>query len=633
VAQSPTKDLSSPVRELTEAQFLDWVQRHNTLSDQVIEDLTREDLTAICQKLRDLISQQEARFACITEIGSALGRTFNLDELLAIVMRKITELMEAERSTLFIIDYTTGELWSRVTQGMVNTEIRMKLGEGIAGWVAHSGQSINIRDAYGDPRFNPQVDVRTGYQTRNILCQPIRNQEGSIIGVVQVLNRRNGHFTDNDEHLLSALASQAAIAIENSKLYLSVVESNIELTELAEKLEQKIAELDLLYDLERELGLALDLESLVERITQKIVRVLNANGSVLSIRERDHLRTYVHENVPAGSDGIRRRFSSHALSKDDVLFAQVIESGQPKHSNVAPPLLQDIGCLNMPVENIIAVPLLEKERTCIGALAVINHVDASRGFREGDVKILTLIASRIADAVVARRQQEELEKASRLATIGQMLSGVIHDIKNPIAIISGYVQLMERSEDGVRRREFGQTIRTQFDQLDQMTQELLYFARGESFFQPTDVPLTQFFDELRVLLEHELERRDVQLVIESKVEGSVYFDAGKMRRVIMNLARNGADAMPDGGVFSIRADRASNPDTLVMDFEDQGSGIPEEIHENIFESFVTRGKSHGTGLGLAIVKAVVDGHHGTISFESSPDRGTTFSIRLPQSRP
>src|SRR5699024_2324262 len=145
--------------------------------------------------INEVFRRQVAKFTGMQEIGSALGKTIQLDELLYLIMEKIVRLMEAEHATLFLIDEETNELWSKVMLGGVDTEIRLEPGQGLAGWVAMTGTSVNVRDAYSDPRFNPGIDRRTGFTTRNVLCQPVRNQEEEIIGVVQVLNRHRGDFS------------------------------------------------------------------------------------------------------------------------------------------------------------------------------------------------------------------------------------------------------------------------------------------------------------------------------------------------------------------------------------------------------------------------------------------------------
>lgn len=603
-----------------------WREVTGVIDDATILQMSRQELVETVIGLRGALNHSDAKFASITEIGEAMGTTFNLDQLLGVIMDKITELMEAERSTLFVLDEETNELWSRVTQGIKNVEIRLDAGEGIAGWVAKTGKSINIRDAYSDPRFNPEVDARTGYQTRSILCQPIRNQAGQIIGVVQVLNRVDGPFTPEDENLLSAIASQAGIALENHKLYKSVIQTNYDLTDAKRRLEQKISELNLLYEIERHVGRTVDLSSMMRVLTSKTAEVFDAEGAAVAIKEVDHLRGYF--NAPM-SDGWT--FHERALSEGEGINAQVIETGAPYLCNTGECGVP--GAANEPfgtvIRNVMAVPLFDDEDECIGALKVVNHKELSGGFDKDELKILEIIGKRISSSVVARRQAEELEKANRLATIGQMLSGVIHDLKNPIAIISGYVQLMARSDDREKRDDYAESIKRQFEQLNTMTRELLNFARGDRTIIRRKVFVGDYFEEVAELLREELAPKDVSLELNIDYRKDAQLDPDKLNRAILNLARNAADSMPDGGKFCIDVARDEDAGELVFTFEDTGAGVPEEIRDNLFESFVTKGKEHGTGLGLAIVKKIVDEHDGTISFDSTLGEGTTFTIRLP----
>lgn len=625
--------------------LLAWLSRPKTSLEDNIRELSADQLTRLLEEIGEVLRQQEAKFTCMQEIGSALGQTIQLDELLHLIMDKITRLMEAQRSTLFLIDKDTGELWSKVAQGGVDTEIRLQAGQGLAGWVAMTGKSINVRDAYNDPRFNPEVDAQTGYKTRNMLCQPVRNQEGHIIGVVQVLNRNSGDFTTQDENLLSAIASQTAVAIENSKLYLSVVDKNMELRRTQKELEKKVNELDLLYEVERELSRALDLDDLIETITQKALDLISARASALTLREDDHNRMYVLVDRSPEISERQWDFSTSVISCDHGIAGKVIESGEPyvcdmgDCGQVSEAATDEIG---MPVQNVISVPLFDDD-TCIGALEVMNRVhqidpddtnpgdeDPPSGFTEDDKKILTLIAGQIAAAVATRRHREEQEKAERLATIGQMLTGVVHDLKNPIAVISGYVQLMAKADERDQRDEYAASIKKQFKHLNQMTRELLVFARGDTEITVDEVVLSEFFAELGELLRHELSDTDVDFRTRLDYDGAACFDSGKMKRTIVNLARNAAEAMPDGGIFEMSVDRDDATGDLIFACRDTGPGIPESIRSTLFDSFVTEGKKHGTGLGLAIVKKIVQEHGGDIAYETMMGEGTTFYIRLPQ---
>ncbi len=164
------------------------------------------------------LKQEVERLSALLEISDYLASTLDLDELLLRVMEVTRKQLNAERCTVFLIDFERDELWSKIAMG-VQEEIRFSLDKGIAGHVARTGETLTIKDAYADPRFNPEVDKKTGYRTRNLLTMPMRNKKNEIIGVFQVLNKKEGSFTAEDIELLKAISSIAATAIENASLY------------------------------------------------------------------------------------------------------------------------------------------------------------------------------------------------------------------------------------------------------------------------------------------------------------------------------------------------------------------------------------------------------------------------------
>jgi adenylate cyclase len=165
------------------------------------------------------IRRQEMEFI---DVVSEVTADIKLGSLLQRVMGEATRLLNAERSTLFLNDDKTNELWSEVGQGLESVQIRLPNHLGIAGAVFTSGKAINIPYAYADLRFNPAFDKKTGFFTRSILCVPIVNKHGKTIGVTQVLNRRGGPFTSDDESRLRAFTAQISIALENAKLFADV---------------------------------------------------------------------------------------------------------------------------------------------------------------------------------------------------------------------------------------------------------------------------------------------------------------------------------------------------------------------------------------------------------------------------
>jgi len=155
-------------------------------------------------------------------VVTEVTRDIKIGSLLQKVMLEVTRMLNAERSTLFLNDEKTNELWSEVGQGLGKQQIRFPNHLGIAGAVFTAGQTINIPYAYADLRFNPAFDKQTGFFTRSILCVPVVNQAGKIIGVTQALNKRGGTFTDEDESRLRAFTAQVSIALENATLFANV---------------------------------------------------------------------------------------------------------------------------------------------------------------------------------------------------------------------------------------------------------------------------------------------------------------------------------------------------------------------------------------------------------------------------
>ncbi len=170
------------------------------------------------ESLVSQLQQEIKRLSALLQISDYLSSTLDLDELLLRVMEVTREQLNADRCTVFLIDHERKELWSKIALG-VSQEIRFSIDKGIAGHVARTGEILNIKDAYADSRFNPEVDKKTGYRTRNLLTMPMHNKNNEIIGVFQVLNKNEGSFTEDDIELLKAISTVAATAIENASLY------------------------------------------------------------------------------------------------------------------------------------------------------------------------------------------------------------------------------------------------------------------------------------------------------------------------------------------------------------------------------------------------------------------------------
>ena len=218
--------LCAPVRT-AKGQIIGAMQSLNKIEGQFTEDdlhlLEQITLQASIALESNIFSERmaEKRQQEMEFLGLVADVTAELDlgTLLQRVMSEATRMLNAERSTLFLNDDKTSELFSRIAQGDSVGEIRLPNHLGIAGTVFTSGKSVNIPHAYADLRFNPSFDKQTGFFTRSILCVPIHNKDGKVIGVTQTLNKHGGPFTDEDESRLKAFTAQVAIALENAKLF------------------------------------------------------------------------------------------------------------------------------------------------------------------------------------------------------------------------------------------------------------------------------------------------------------------------------------------------------------------------------------------------------------------------------
>ncbi|MCQ2754168.1 MAG: GAF domain-containing protein [bacterium] len=156
----------------------------------------------------------------LVKIGQAVAAEKNIDILIRTIAEETKIALNADRCTVFLYDKEKDELYSKVATGLDDfRELRIPVNKGLAGHVVKTGETINIKDAYKDKRFNPQIDKKTGYHTKTILCMPIKNFNQEIIGVFQVLNKFDETFTIDDEDLLVAIASSAGISLENAQLF------------------------------------------------------------------------------------------------------------------------------------------------------------------------------------------------------------------------------------------------------------------------------------------------------------------------------------------------------------------------------------------------------------------------------
>ena len=573
-------------------------------------------------ELQDLKNQLERKINemhSMQQIGKTLSSVLDRDRLLVLIMDEVTRLMDADRGTLYIVEGEKGELWSKIAQKSEIKEIRLKIGVGIAGHVAKTGEIINIKDAYNDERFDPTTDKKTGYRTRSILCMPIREpvkkkgQVGEIIGVLQILNRKEGVFTAEDEDLLTSLCSQVAISLVNARLY--------------GILDNRARELDLLFNLEKELSRAYDVNEMSRNLVKLIPKSLDSEHLILLFLD-DEGKTISYQfanqvkedKLKAAPFSAEKGILNYVLDKKEIYLT----NDAPNDKHIDQELMK---FLKLEVQNIICAPLIN-EKGVIGVFYLINKIGEHGYYTSNDKKILESISSQIARGVENYRLKEEKMKADRLSAIGNMMSTIVHDLRTPMNNIYGFVDLMLEEDEQETREEYAEIINEQIKILTNMTTDVLDFAKGKTTILPVKYPVDKLVKDFAKFFEDDTKRKGFNFEWAVNVSSMIYIDHEKINRVFMNIMKNALEAMKKGGTFSITAEEQNGE--ILFSLKDTGKGIPEEIKDKLFDSFVTSGKKGGTGLGLAIVKKVVEEHKGKIEVESEPGVGTTFKLYFPK---
>jgi signal transduction histidine kinase/putative methionine-R-sulfoxide reductase with GAF domain len=565
-------------------------------------------------ELEKAVSRQNERFAAVIEVGSQLSAARDLDTLLRTVMDRLTLLLNAEAATLFMHDPKANELWSRVLRGSTMREIRIKTSQGIAGFVFRTGKTLLLGDAYDDNRFNPEIDRRSGFRTRSVIAAPLRHVGGRVLGVLEVLHRRPDFFGAEDRALVEAVASQIAGVLDNVLLL-------DQLRQRSDELAERVRDLDLLYGLERAVASTESQVELIDRILRTALDATDAEAGAILIaldeRETLYFRT---ADDPSPLAPLRLK-SGQGIAGAVALAGEIVRVDRADESAYFDRAL--FKKLGLALGANLCVPI-QGEQGRLGALELMNK---RGGFNSADERLAVLIAGQVGRAYLSHQSREEQERKARLATIGQMLAGVLHDLRTPLTVIAGYAEMMAEEGKPELRTEMAKAILAQLEHVAAMQKETIAFARGEKALLVRKVYLHVFMKELTEQLRREFEDSQVELKVVTAYAGAAKFDENKVKRVVLNLARNALDAMPNGGRFIVSVDREDSQ--VVFRAADTGPGIPEAIADNLFDSFVSSGKKNGTGLGLAIVRKIVQEHGGEVTFKSRPGRGTTFEVRLP----
>ena len=352
-------------------------------------------------------SAHERLFPVLLEVMAAIADQ-NLDKLLQTITRGASSVLEADRSTLFVVDRYKKQIWSKVAQGAGITEIRIPIGAGIAGQVALTGEIINIKDAYSDPRFNHEVDKRTGYTTHSILCMPMKDSTGRIVGVFQLLNKARGPFTTEDEHLLQAFAAQAAIAVKNAMLN-EEIRKRMEVSETLLKVMKSVAS-------------ELQIDELLKKIVNSTSEVMNAERATLYLLDLKTGDLWSKVAQGLGSMEIRVPFGVGIAGHVALTGETVNIEDAYLDPRFNPEIDKRSG---FRTRSVLCMPLRNEANEITGVMQVLNKL--SGVFTEEDERLLNALGSQIAISLENSRLFEEVRSMQNYnaSILSSIATGVV----------------------------------------------------------------------------------------------------------------------------------------------------------------------------------------------------------------
>ncbi len=560
-------------------------------------------LDELAQDLR--LHEDQVRLAALYRVSQVLGTSLDLDEVLTQVMDAVIGLTGAERGFLVLLEAASKDWKLRAARNFSQETLErqdMAVSRTVIDTVLESREGLVTTDAQTDPRFADTESV-VFHALRSIMCAPLLAR-GQVIGAIYVDNRAHvGLFQKDDLDMLGALAAQAAIAIENARLY----------TTTDQALAQRVAELETLAQIDRELNRRLDLSHMVENAHSWVMRQTEADRVWIVLADEGNLEGEVVTYPP-----------EMAALDDPLLVHTFVRSDRqvmlPADDNPAR----------------LAVPI-SRGNKLLGAV-VIERGDA---FTDAEMQFLEHLLGRAASAIQNAQLYEAVQKMSDAKT--QFISVVTHELRVPMTSIKGYTDLLRQGVVGPvneQQLSFLEVIRGNVERMSTLVSDLSDISKIESGrikIASAMIPLRVYVEEAIRSLRPKIDEKQHQLEMDVSADlPQVYADYNRLIQVLANLLTNANKFTPVGGQIRIVAYQQN--EMVRVDVTDTGIGIGPQDQGKIFSQFFRSEDpavhdEPGWGLGLSVSKRLVELMGGTIGFTSEMGQGTTFWFTLPTSEP
>jgi signal transduction histidine kinase len=555
------------------------------------------------------------------QVSNVIHSTLDSQEALQLIVSEAVRLMNASSGSVVLINPTSGFLEISASQNLPGSarKIQLRIGEGVTGWVARHGKPARVGDVTQDARY---VAARRGVKSE--LAVPLE-VNGETRGVINVDSDRLDAFSADDQDLLEQLAVQAAKVIHNTWLY--------------EQLRLKVHLFESLSSVSRTINSTLNLDEALRVITREACELMRARMCSLMMLDESREWLDLRASYGAGAAYIKKPRLSVGESllgvvarrKKPMQIANVQTSGRYQNIEVA----RREGLISL-----LSVPLLFAGQS-IGTLNV--YTSRLYNFSNEEIRILSALAELSAIAIEKARLyerivdvEEQLRQNEKLSALGLLAAEVAHEIRNPLTVMKLlYHSLDLKFPASDPRAKDARIIDAKIEHLNKIVEQILDFARTtEPKLSP--VNLNDLVEELGLLVRHKLANQNIKLRRDlQSILPPVMGDAPQLEQAFLNLILNAAEAMPDGGMLTIKSREIrqsrsiAQPTHVTVEFKDTGKGMSEELQKHAFTAVLSTTKAKGTGLGLAIVGRIIETHRGEIRIKSKIGHGTSIIITLP----
>lgn len=600
-------------QELVNARQSLTLLKSQVQADHIDKDYFLKRLDSLNALVGQLIDERNTRvdagrFAKLYEVSQAISSSLDLEEVLNRVMDAIIALTEAERGFLMLLT-DDGVLEVRIARNFDQESLEsgeVAVSRTITRQVFESGTPVVTTNASEDPRYAGQASI-VAQQLRSIMATPLRSR-GSNIGVVYVDNRvRTGLFRDSDLELLEAFAGQAAVAIDNARLF----------GETDEKLSLRVEELKTLQWIDRQLNENLDLKKAMDLTVDWAMRMCDAESASLAMLSSDDSVLEIMSHAGEITDMFGE---DKLIDAAHPLIANVMETGQ-----AALQMRED----DSEAPTLFCVPIRRETRT-VGVIIV-----AADEFNSDVQALLARLADRAAIAIENGRLYHEVSLANQAKS--EFVGTVAHELKVPMTGIRGYADLLAQFGNlDDKNGDFVGRIKGSVLRMETLVEDLSDISRIESGnlrVEITDVDLREVFDEAKAGTATQIDERGHTL-IENIADDLplVKADPARTSQVLVNLMSNAYKYTPNGGEITVTM-KQDGPYVL-MSVQDTGVGLTPEELAKLGTKFWRSDDEHtlkqrGTGLGFAITRQLIDLMGGKLDIQSTKGVGSTFTIRLP----